>query len=109
VKFYNCEASYNGVDQGNGNGFKIGGNYSADPHYLEGCKANGNLLRGYDQNNNTGALTLKSCTADGNYSNFYFRTAPTSGTHTFINCISTNGKTQDYITGATTTGCTFIK
>ena len=67
VKFYNCEASYNGVDEGNGNGFKIGGNYSADKHYLEGCIAKSNLLRGFDQNNNTGALTLVNCTGEGNY------------------------------------------
>ena len=71
VKLYDCEASYNGVDEGNGHGFKIGGNYSADKHYLERCKAVGNTLRGYDQNNNTGALTLVDCSASSNYVNYF--------------------------------------
>lgn len=107
VKFYDCEASYNGVDEGNGNGFKIGGNYSADNHYLENCTSTKNKLRGFDQNNNTGALTLVNCTGDGNYSNFYFKTAPTSGKHYFKGCVSENGESKDYITGATEVDCTF--
>lgn len=86
VKFYDCEASYNGVN--NGNGFKIGGNYTADNHYLKNCIATNNKLRGFDQNNNTGALTLVDCTGEKNYSNFYFRAAPTSGKHSFQSCIS---------------------
>ncbi len=107
VKFYNCEASHNGVDEGNGNGFKVGGNYSADNHYLENCTSTANKLRGFDQNNNTGALTLINCTGNGNYSNFYFKTAPKSGKHVFTGCISKNGKDKDYITGATVTNCSF--
>ena len=107
VKFYNCEASYNGVNNGNGNGFKIGGNYTADNHYLENCTSTNNKLRGFDQNNNTGALTLVNCIGTGNYSNFYFRAAPTSGNHYFEGCTSTNGTTKDYITGATVVDSSF--
>ena len=109
VKLYDCEASYNGVDEGNGNGFKIGGNYSADKHYLERCKAVGNTLRGYDQNNNTGALTLVDCSASSNYVNYYFKKAPTSGSHSFKNCTSTDSKNKDVITGAKTSDCSFIQ
>ncbi len=107
VKVYVCEANYSGVDEGNGNGFKVGGNYSEDKHYLEGCSATGNKLRGFDQNNNMGAVTLKNCTGTSNYVNFYFSKAPNSGSHSFTNCVSKNGSSKDKIVGATTSGCTF--
>lgn len=107
VKFYDCEASYNGTNSGNGQGFKVGGDFTADNHYLENCVAIGNKARGYDQNNNTGYITLKNCTATGNNVNFYFPTAPKSGQHKFTGCTSTNGKNKDKIVGATTSGCSF--
>lgn len=107
VEVYDCEANYSGVDEGNGNGFKIGGKYTADNHYLEGCSATGNRLRGYDQNNNTGALTLVDCTGTSNKVNFYFPKAPSSGYHSFTNCVSSNGSSKDVIVGATTSGCSF--
>lgn len=107
VKFYNCEASYNGTNSGNGQGFKVGGDFTADNHYLEGCVAVGNKARGYDQNNNTGYITLKNCTATGNNVNFYFTTVPTSGKHQFTGCTSTNGKNKDKIVGANMSGCSF--
>lgn len=86
---------------------KWGGNYTADNHYLEGCSATGNKLRGFDQNNNTGYLTLVGCTGTGNYVNFYFPKAPSSGSHKFTDCISVNGKSKDKIVGATITNCSF--
>ncbi len=107
VKVYNSEASYNGVGDGNGNGFKVGGNYSADNHYLEGCTAIGNVKRGFDQNNNTGYVTLLNCTGTNNDVNFYFPKAPSSGTHQFTGCISIGGTNKDKIVGATVTNCTF--
>ena len=107
VRFYDCEASYNGTNSGNGQGFKVGGNFTADNHYLEGCVAIGNKARGFDQNNNTGYITLKDCTATGNNVNFYFPTAPASGKHQFTGCKSVSGKNKDKIVGATTSGCSF--
>lgn len=107
VQFYDCEASYNGTNSGNGQGFKVGGNYTADNHYLENCIATGNKSRGFDQNNNTGYITLKNCTATGNNVNFYFPTAPSSGKHQFTGCTSISGKNKDKIVGATTSGCSF--
>ncbi|PXV96045.1 parallel beta helix pectate lyase-like protein [Lachnotalea glycerini] len=107
VKFYNCQANYNGLYDGNGQGFKVGGDYTADNHYLEGCTATGNKSRGFDQNNNTGAITLVKCTGIKNNVNFYFPTAPKSGKHSFTGCISTSGKSKDKIVGATTSGCSF--
>lgn len=106
VKFYDCEASYNGTNSGNGQGFKVGGNYTADKHYLEDCVAIGNKARGYDQNNNTGAITLVNCTGKNNGVNFYFPKAPASGSHKFTNCTSISGKSKDKVVG-TKSGCSF--
>lgn len=107
VKVYNCEASYNGKGDGNGQGFKVGGDYTADNHYLEGCVATGNKKRGYDQNNNTGYITLKNCTGTSNGVNFYFPKAPSSGKHQFTGCISVSGKSKDVIVGANVKDCSF--
>lgn len=107
VKFYDCEASYNGTNSGNGQGFKVGGDFTADNHYLENCVATGNKARGFDQNNNQGYITLKNCTGTGNNVNFYFTTVPKSGKHQFTGCQSINGKNKDKIVGATTSGCSF--
>jgi hypothetical protein len=107
VKVYNSEASYNGNNNGNGQGFKVGGNYTADNHYLEGCVATGNKARGFDQNNNTGAVTLKNCTGNNNNVNFNFPKAPASGKHNFNGCISNGGKNKDVIVGANVVNCSF--
>lgn len=107
VKLYNCEASYNGKGNGNGQGFKVGGNYTADNHYLEGCIAIGNKSRGYDQNNNTGYITLINCIGKNNGVNFYFPKAPASGQHYFKGCTSTSGKSKDKIVGAQVVSCSF--
>jgi hypothetical protein len=107
VKFYDCEANYNGTNSGNGQGFKVGGDYTADNHYLEDCTATGNKSRGFDQNNNTGAITLVNCKGIKNKVNFYFPKVPKSGKHKFTGCVSTSGKNKDKIAGATTSGCSF--
>ncbi|MFA9378161.1 MAG: right-handed parallel beta-helix repeat-containing protein [Lachnotalea sp.] len=107
VNFYDCEANYNGLYDGNGQGFKVGGDYTADNHYLSGCTATGNKSRGFDQNNNTGAITLLNCTGVNNNVNFYFPTAPASGKHKFTGCVSTSGRSKDVIVGATISDCSF--
>ena len=107
VRIYNSEASYNGKKDGNGQGFKVGGNYTSDDHYLEGCVATGNRKRGYDQNNNRGRITLKNCTGTNNGVNFYFPKAPAYGKHSFSGCISRGGKSKDVIVGANISGCSF--
>jgi hypothetical protein len=107
VMVYDSEASYNGKNSGNGQGFKVGGNFTADNHYLEGCIAIGNRARGYDQNNNTGRVTLVNCIGRDNNVNFHFPTAPASGTHRFTGCTSINGKNKDRIVGATIVNCSF--
>jgi len=77
---------------GDGNGFKLGGNYFADPHKIIRCVAFDNPSKGFDQNNNTEGITAFNNTAWGNGSrNFSFPTQPTSGAHNLKNNISFNG------------------
>src|SRR5205823_4750839 len=72
----NCWAFRNGINYwndpsftGNGNGFKLGGNFYAGPHRVVNCVAFGNTQNGYDQNNNTAGLTLDNNTAWSNVAN----------------------------------------
>ncbi len=65
VVFEGCWAFRNGVDiwryggfAGNGNGFKLGGNFKPANHRAVRCVAFGNPGNGFDQNNNTGGITL---------------------------------------------------
>jgi hypothetical protein len=51
---------------GNGNGFKLGGNDVAASHHLVNCVSFLNPHHGYDQNNNAGAQILDNCTAWNN-------------------------------------------
>jgi hypothetical protein len=98
-----CFAYRNGVDvwhsgsfDGNGNGFKLGGNYVATPHVVRNCVSfdnAGNGGRGFDENNNTAGQTLFNCTAFRNKGdNYHFRnTVVDSQTHVIKNCISFSG------------------
>ncbi len=77
VVFENCWAFRNGVDiwnygsfEGNGNGFKVGGNFKAANNRLVRCIAFGQPKKGFDQNNNTGGLTFLNCLAYRNGVNF---------------------------------------
>jgi hypothetical protein len=67
----------NGVDvwgyggfAGNGNGFKLGGNYQVAHNRITHSVAFGNVVKGFDQNNNAGGLTVLNCTAYDNGTNF---------------------------------------
>ncbi len=96
----NCWAFRNGYNlwgilnfAGDGNGFKLGGNYFADPHKIIRSVAFDNVAKGFDQNNNTAGITVYNNTAWGNGSrNFSFPTAPTSGSHILKNNISFEGQ-----------------
>lgn len=109
VKIYNSEANYSGVNNGNGNGFKVGGAFTPDNHYLENCTATGNKLAGFDQNSNAGSLTLVNCTGTNNYMNFFISIADghKCGTHTLKNCTSINGKNKDSIKNSNCINCKF--
>lgn len=99
VTFENCWAIRNGVDvwnyggfTGNGNGFKVGGNSVPADNILTRCVAIGHPKKGFDQNNNTGSITVYNCTGFGNNINFGFGNPVQSGKkHIFKNNISLSG------------------
>ncbi|TAK63885.1 MAG: T9SS type A sorting domain-containing protein [Bacteroidetes bacterium] len=80
---------------GNGNGFKLGGgdNGNADSlrhnMILKNCLAFDNRVKGYDQNNNRGSMTLLNCTAYRNGTNYRINgTIRSTSTVTVKNCVS---------------------
>ena len=79
--------------QGNGNGFKMGGQYTNHKILIHHCLAVGNHARGFDQNNNGGTMWVYNCSAYLNAYNYGFTTA--YGTNTIQNCISLASKGTD--------------
>ena len=71
-KFKNSSGRYVVPNSGNGNGFKLGGNYTANNATLYNCVAVGNTVKGFDQNNNNGTMTLYNCTGYLNQYNYGF-------------------------------------
>jgi hypothetical protein len=77
VSFERCWAFRNGLDvwgyggfDGNGNGFKLGGNGKQANHRVVRGAAFANRVKGFDQNNNTGGITLLNCTGFDNGTDF---------------------------------------
>lgn len=99
VIFKNCWAFNNGIDiwnyggfAGNGNGFKVGGNSKLQRNVLTQCVAFGNPSKGFDQNNNTGGVTMLNCTSYNNGINFGFGGVVATGEkHVLKNNISLGG------------------
>ncbi|MFM2293738.1 MAG: hypothetical protein RLZZ350_151 [Verrucomicrobiota bacterium] len=97
----NCWAFRNGSNvwasatfDGNGNGFKLGGNYVATSHLVRNCVSFENVGgptgsgRGYDENNNLGGQTLFNCIAYNNRGNgFHLQNTVTNGAHLVRNCV----------------------
>jgi pectate disaccharide-lyase len=65
--------------QGDGNGFKFGGNYVAAAHVVRRCVSIENPLHGFDQNHNVGSVTLEECTAIRCGKGFCFPELPRDG------------------------------
>src|SRR5574344_1794664 len=55
---------------GNGNGFKLGGNSALANNRCTRCVAFGNPSKGFDQNNNTGGITVEQSIGYANGINF---------------------------------------
>jgi hypothetical protein len=89
----------------NGNGFKIGGLGQIQRNVLRNCVAFGNKARGFDQNSNTGGITLKNCTSYKNGTqNYSFAATLAAGEkNVFTNNISLSPGSADQITTATST------
>jgi hypothetical protein len=108
VTIEGCWAIRNGIDvwgygsfAGNGNGFKVGGNAKVAHHTVTRSVAIGNRVKGFDQNNNAGGVTLFNNTGYQNGINFGFGNAVSSGEqHTLKNNVSYAGVSPDTIKNA---------
>lgn len=89
----------------NGNGFKVGGLSQVQRNILRHCVAFGNKARGFDQNSNTGGVTLINCTSFKNGTqNYSFAATLAAGEkNVFTNNISLSPGSADQITNATST------
>lgn len=102
VVFENCWAFRNGVDvwnhggfSGNGNGFKLGGNHKQANHRAIRCVAFGNPGKGFDQNNNTGGLSIFNGIGYGNGRNFGLGNPLNAGqAHVLENNVSLDGAVE---------------
>jgi hypothetical protein len=97
---FDADPSTNTQFNGNGNGFKLGGNYQPGPHHYIDCVSFGNKVVGFDQNNNTAGLTLDNCTAWANGgANFNLNhdstNAPMVSVHVLRNNLSIAGHSSD--------------
>jgi hypothetical protein len=98
----NCWTWRNGINfwsdpafEGNGNGFKLGGNYVATPHRIVNCISFSNGVRGFDQNNNMGTLTVDNNTAWNNpTNNFQLNHPSTSMPHIVRNNLAIGSATN---------------
>lgn len=89
---------FSGTFEGNGNGFKMGGNHKAGYHVAVGNIAfentgASNNGKGFDHNNNTGAFILLHNTAFDNPRNYSFPNPPEADgeEHVFYNNLSVDG------------------
>jgi len=94
----NCWSFMNGylksgsASTGNGNGFKMGGSDSANLEHnfiLKRCLSFGNRVKGFDENNNRGSMTLYNCTGYQNGTNYSIPGPIDSGrTAKVVNCVA---------------------
>ena len=80
-------------NMGNGNGFKMGGGYTGHNILIHHCLAIANTVRGFDQNNNDGTMSVYNNTAYNNGYNFGFTTA--YGTLSIQNNVSLASQNPD--------------
>ncbi len=107
----NCWTFMNGylkngqqIATGNGNGFKMGGSDGKNLRHnfvLKNCLAFDNRVKGFDQNNNLGSMTLYNCTGyrNGTY-NFSIPSSLSPGnTATIINSVSLESQGTSLFSG----------
>lgn len=82
---------------GNGNGFKMGGNYTANNATAHHCISVGNLVKGFDQNHNNGIMTISNCTSYNNNPNYGYNDN-SYGTLIIKNCASLSSKSSISLT-----------
>lgn len=109
VVISNCWAWRNGIDfwglgtnfAGDGNGFKLGGNYYPGPHRVDRCVSFYNAQAGFDQNNNLAGQTLDHCSALNNGGrNFNLDHGTNVTPHVVRNCLSIGGTGDRFRSGS---------
>lgn len=78
-------------NNGNRNGFKLGGKNTIHNVELHNCTATGNGSKGFDQNNNAGHMLITDCTASANGLDYGFENR-TCGTLEIHGCCSIGGR-----------------
>ncbi len=101
-KFKNANGRYVIKNYGNGNGFKVGGNYTANNVILRNCVSTKNKVKGFDQNNNNGSMTLFNCTGNANNPDFGFSNS-SYGTLLVRNCASLTSGSSNKLAAKTVT------
>lgn len=87
---------------GNGNGFKVGGNKTKHNVVLNNCIAFGNKVKGFDQNNNGGTITIYNCTAYANGRNYGLGNTVSGASIIIKNSLSYKTKDKDaFLSGYT--------
>ena len=81
------------ASSGNGNGFKLGGNYLIHNQYVFNCLSVLNRSKGFDQNHDVGSMTLYNCSAYNNG----------AGNYVIKEELTSDGTTSGKSTGATLT------
>jgi hypothetical protein len=115
--YENCWCCKNGylkdgsASSGNGNGFKMGGSDNKDLRHnavLKNCLSVGNRVKGFDQNNDKGSMTLYNCTGFNNGTNYQINGTILAGgkSLTITNCISA-GTGGVSLTGGAITTCSW--
>jgi hypothetical protein len=91
---FNCFGDTNFM--GNGNGFKLGGDYYFGPHQISHCISFGNAAHGYDQNNNNSGLIVDNNTGWANgRRNFNLNHGTNTTPHVVRNNLSFAGVQSD--------------
>ncbi|MDA3929382.1 MAG: T9SS type A sorting domain-containing protein [Prolixibacteraceae bacterium] len=91
---------------GDGNAFKLGGDYYKGPHKIVRCVAFNNRGKGFDQNHNMAGNEIIHCTSYNNgVANFRLSEDPNEGIHRLVNNLSFSGginmaSTNDEITNS---------
>ncbi len=86
--WHNGDRALFGGQAGNGNGFKVGGNYNHAAHTLKNCVSFNHVYgdgasntKGFDQNHAMSGQTMFNCTAWNNRINYSFAETPNDGSH----------------------------
>jgi len=93
-QFKNSSGRYIIKNYGNGNGFKLGGDYTAHNALLRNCVSVLNTVKGFDQNNNSGTMTIYNCSGYLNNPDYGFSTS-SYGTLIIKNCATLSSKSTN--------------